>query len=103
MNLYLLTQDAVRGYNTYDSCVVCAESEEEAQTMVPDTYYLEFNDKPRYQYRDGILWDTEYEEEPADEDVVGWPSHQSDVKVKLIGVAEPSVEKGIVIASFNAG
>ena len=102
MNLYLLTQDAVRGYNTYDSCVVCAESEEEAQTMVPDTYYLEFNDKPRYQYRDGILWDIEYGE-TADEDVAGWPSHQSDVKVKLIGVAEPSVEKGVVGAYYNAG
>ena len=102
MNLYLLTQDTVRGYDTFDSCVVCAESEEEAQTMVPDTYSLEFDDKLRYQYRDGILWDTEYEE-TADEDVVGRPSHQSDVKVKLIGVAEPSVEKGIVIASFNAG
>ena len=103
MNLYLLTQDTVRGYDAYDSCVVCAESEEEAQTMIPETYQRYYRDTPRYQYRNGILWDTEYEEEPADEDVAGWPSHQSDVKVKLIGVADPSVEKGVVVASFNAG
>ena len=69
MNLYLLIQHTVPMYHAYDSCVVCAESEEEAQTMVPDTYSLEFDDKLRYQYRDGILWDTEYEE-TADEDVV---------------------------------
>ena len=103
MNLYLLTQDAVTGYNTYDSCVVCAESEEEAQTMIPDTFRLEFNDTPRYKYIHGILWDVEYGEEPANEYVAGWPSHQSEVKVKLIGIAEPSVEKDVVIASYNAG
>ena len=103
MNLYLLTQDTVRGYDTYDSCVVCAESEEEAQTVIPETYQRDYRDTPRYQYRDGILWDTEYEEEPANENVAGWPSHQSEVKVKLIGIAEPSVEKGVVGASYNAG
>lgn len=27
--LYLLTQNVNRGYDTYASCVVCAESEEE--------------------------------------------------------------------------
>lgn len=102
MNLYLLTQDTVRGYDTYDSCVVCAESEEEAQKIVPNTFHFEDQDTLRYQYMHGVLWDN-YDEEPADEYVAGWPSHQSDVKVKLIGIADPSVEKGVVIASYNAG
>ena len=93
MNLYLLTQDTVRGYDTYDSCVVCAESEEEAQKIVPCSYY---------QYIDGVLCDTIIGR-PIDKYDLGWPSHQSEVKVKLIGIADPSVEKGVVIASYNAG
>ncbi len=93
MNLYLLTQDTVRGYDTYDSCVVCAESEEEAQKIVPCSYY---------QYTDGVLCNT-INGRPVDEYSLGWPSHQSEVKVKLIGIAEPSVEKGVVGAYYNAG
>lgn len=35
MNLYLLTQDKVLGFEVYVSAVVCAESEEEAKTIHP--------------------------------------------------------------------
>ena len=93
MNLYLLIQHTVPMYHAYDSCVVCAESEEEAQKIAPCSYY---------QYIDGVLCDT-INGRPIDEYCLGWPSHQSEVKVKLIGIADSSVEKGVVIASFNAG
>ena len=36
MNLYLLTQRTNNGYDTYDSCVVAAESESDARTIHPD-------------------------------------------------------------------
>ena len=58
MNLYLLTQDVNMGWDTYDSAIVCAESEEEAVKIHPNGE---------------------------------------------IGVADESIEKGVVLASFNAG
>ena len=36
--LYLLTQTAVRGYDTYDSCVVCAPDREAARQITPANY-----------------------------------------------------------------
>ncbi len=40
MGLYLLTQTANRGYDTYDSCVVVAASAEDARAIRPaDTEY----------------------------------------------------------------
>lgn len=33
MNLYLLKQEINTGYDTYDSCVVAAESEEDARVI----------------------------------------------------------------------
>lgn len=35
MNIYLIWQTVNRGYDTYDSVVVCAESEEDAKTIYP--------------------------------------------------------------------
>lgn len=76
MNLYLLTQDVNVGYDTYDSVIVCAESEEEAVKIPPDGEYR---------------WDDTWAENP------------SLVKCRKIGVADESIEKGVVLASFNAG
>jgi len=39
MNLYLLSQDDT-DYDTYRSCVVSAEKEEEAQLMHPNEKYV---------------------------------------------------------------
>ena len=35
MNLYLITQDQNRGYDTYESAVVAAETEEQAKSINP--------------------------------------------------------------------
>ena len=40
MNLYLLTQDVNVGWDTYDSAIVCAESEAEAVKIHPDGTFL---------------------------------------------------------------
>ena len=37
MNLYLLTQNVCNGYDTYDSCVVAAETPEDAALIRPDS------------------------------------------------------------------
>jgi hypothetical protein len=73
-NLYLLTQDTVRGYDTFDSCVVCATTENVARRILPSDYADNTWAKP------------------------------DDVKVKLIGTATGDIKEGDVIcASFNAG
>ncbi len=38
MNLYLLSQNVNDGYDTYDSCVVAAESADEARTITPSSF-----------------------------------------------------------------
>jgi hypothetical protein len=79
MNLYLLTQDKLDGYDTYDSAVVCAKSETAARTIHPSGYE-----------GDNVWkWDS-------------WPTPE-DVVVKLIGTAVRGSEAGVICASFNAG
>ena len=73
MNLYLLTQEAVTGYDTYDSIVVCPSSVKVAKKLVPS-----------------VSGDS-------------WPLNPDVVKAKYLGKAAPSVKPGVVLASFNAG
>ena len=80
MNLYLISQDENTDYDTYDSAIVAAENDKEAVNIHPDGY----NGK----------WSGKYST---------WASSPSNVSSKLIGKAGKSVEKGIVLASFNAG
>ena len=73
MNLYLLTQEAVTGYDTYDSIVVCASSVKVAKQISPDVGGY------------------------------AWPTDPGFVTAKYLGKAAPSVKHGVVLASFNAG
>jgi len=80
LNLYYLTQDDNRGYDTYDSCIVAAESEEEARQIHPGGY-------------------------PNWGDSFGgtWARNPKNVQVEFIGVAASHIKAGVVLASFNAG
>ena len=96
--IYLLSQDDNGGYDTYDSCVVCADNIEEAKYIHPSEYYKYHDGKLWFQFADG----TEKEEEP-NYDFDGWATPDK-VKVKLIGTATDDIEVGkVVCASFNAG
>ena len=79
--LYLISQNVNNGLETYDSAVVCAESEEEARLTHPN-------------FRKN--WDGR----PTSCDT--WCNAQ-DVKVELVGIANDTAEIGVVCASFNAG
>ena len=81
MNLYLLTQETHVSYDTYDSVVVAAETEEQAIDTRPDGQ--------DWAVEKGF-WN-------------GWAFLREQVTVKLIGVAAEGIEAGVVIASFNAG
>ena len=76
MNLYLIERDDNASYDEYISAIVCADSEEEAVKIHPGGEYR---------------WDDTWAENP------------SLVKCRKIGVADESIEKGVVLASFNAG
>lgn len=102
--LYLISQSVNEGYDTYDSAVVCAATEDDAKHIHPSPYadgwdehmgwygtydcadtYPEKHGK-RYKFGDG-----------------GWttPEH---VKVEQIGIPTTGVMVGTVIcAGFNAG
>lgn len=94
--LYLLSQDENSGYDTYDSCIVCAESEDEAKRIYPDEYCIWDESK------NGWIW-----RNPVDPDarccVTDWATRIENIHCKLIGTAADGIEKGVVIASFNAG
>lgn len=78
MNLYLISQEHNTDYDTFDSAVVCAETEDEARLIRPDGY------------------------DPTDTDYDCWAA-PAYVTVKYLGIADPSIEPGLVLASFNAG
>lgn len=81
MNLYLLTQDTNTGYDTFDSCVVVAETEDQARLIHPE---------------ERVNWLHKHNN--------CWPDTPDQVQVQLIGTASPGLDAGKVLcASFNAG
>lgn len=86
MNLYKLSQSTNNDYDTYDSCVVCAENEHEAKTIHPSSFAKE----------DWFLRVDEWRSNT-------WATCLEDVKCELIGVSSENIKPGLVLASFNAG
>jgi len=80
MNLYLISQNVNRGWDTYDSAVVAAESEEAARSIHPGK----------------ANWDGKSE-------MYGTWCAKEDVYARLIGKAARGIQPGVVCASFNAG
>lgn len=74
MNLYLISQTVNSDYDTYDSAIVAADSEQEAKETQVGTYG----------------------------NYGTWAAPEL-VSVQLIGTADESIKKGIILASFNAG
>jgi hypothetical protein len=72
--LYKIWQIKNTDYDTYDSAIVCAETEEEARNI-----------------------------EVGSVDEYGTWVRPEDVHVEEIGIAKDNLKKGIILASFNAG
>lgn len=83
MNLYIISQDNVCGYDTYDSAVVAAEDTYDASVIHPD------KDHPGW---DGTKFGAD-----------GCWCDSRLVDVKLIGKTAPGINRGVIVASFNAG
>lgn len=86
--LYKISQDVNTNYDTYDSVVVIADSEESARRMVPsyDNTIIDIADKEKAFYIKEV-----------------WTNDPTKVQVKLVGLALLDALPGIVLASYNAG
>ena len=95
MNLYLIRQDVNNGYDTYDSAVVVANSEDGARAIHPDgRSYLSDGEFVRDYGHDGHH--AIYKDDT-------WSSPET-VSVMLLGKADKNLcLGGVVCASFNAG
>ena len=82
MKLYIISQDVNDDYDTYDSAVVAAESEEDAKTIHPSGREVPVEDVPEKYPEWSIL---------------------SHIKVKLVGIAVEGTKRGVLVASYNAG
>ncbi len=74
MKLYLISQSANSGYDTFDSAVVVAPDEETARNISPDTW-----------------------------NGGAWCKRPDQVTVAHIGEAAEGTKQGVILASFNAG
>ena len=80
MKLWLISQDVVGDWDTYDSAVVAAETEWEAKMIHPNG-------------SDSV----------GPNDFPSWATDPKDIECELLGVAKPGTEKGVICSSFNAG
>ena len=97
MKIYEISQNINSCYDTYDSAIVCAESEEEARTIHPDGDHVDFDENGWFTTSDtGIRWD-------RDSDTWVDPKDINKIKVEFLGVAKEEIKKGVMLASFNAG
>ena len=80
MKLYLLSQDENTDCDTYDSCIVCAESEEDAKSITPcDEVFVEIQKK-----------------------YPNWAYSKTSIMCEEIGEANKNQKRGVILASFNA-
>jgi hypothetical protein len=100
MKLFLISQSEVNEYDSFDSAVVAAHSEQDARTIHPSEYVTHVTDGQWMgTYSGGPEEGKEYECSSG----FDWPSY-SDIdciEVKYLG--ETNRERGLVLASYNAG
>lgn len=93
LKIYLLTQNEVRGWDTYDSCVVIAANEEEAKKIHPGNFKV-WNPNANC-----FTWPGENERDY----LVDWPNDLDAITATYLGEAKLGSEPGRVCSSFKAG
>ena len=86
MNIYRISQRKNNDYDTYDSAIVAAETEEEARQIHPES---------EWKFKNESLWN--------DSPYGTWCAKPEDVEVEYLGKADDKIEKGIILTSYNAG
>lgn len=99
MKLYLITQDLVDGYDTYDSAVVAASSEQAARETHPCQLVTHHKDGKWMgtfaEKAGGGEYDMDYRSD--------WVSFENIDKVGVEYLGETDHKAGVICASFNAG
>ncbi len=88
MKLWLIYQCENSGYDTYDSAVVAAETEDQARNVDPES--LQEDSLPL------IDWENVYR-------YTLWAHHREAVTATLLGEAVEGTPVCVICASFNAG
>lgn len=83
MKIYLISQSEQDDYETYDSAIVVAKNRYDATTIHPDGEGMKFTEK--------------YRVSPC------WATKRKNIKVTLLGTPTKNQERGVILASFNAG
>ncbi len=99
MKLYLISQDINSGYDSYDSAVVSAESEEDARKIHPD--YPDFVTHVK-----GNKWMGTYSENGEEYDMDNernWIPYKDISKIEVEYLGTTNQKRGVILASFNAG
>lgn len=101
LKLYKLVQDAVTGYDVYDSCIVLAKNEESAKRMCPAEcldFYEWSDEQQSWMFKD---YKGGREVHKRDD----WANNLEDIKVNYLEEACPKLGKKprVLCASFNAG
>lgn len=95
MNIYLVSQSDNNGYDTYDSFVIVAETEQRARETDPSGGRIWKDGRWMFQFLDGT--------EKPETHHNSWVNDVERVSVELVGVAAEGQKAGIICNSFNAG
>lgn len=99
MKLYLISQDKVKGYDTYDSAVVAAKDKEDARTIHPSRFVTHHkNGKWMGTYSGGANIGGEYVNECS-----SWVRFSDIECVNVDYLGTTKKDRGVICASFNAG
>lgn len=99
MKLFLISQDLVADYDTYDSAVVSAIDENDARNIHPSEFVTHVtNGKWMGTYKYPPKNGDEYENEQD-----SWVRYCDIDKIKVEYLGETSKPRGVILASFNAG
>lgn len=102
MNLYMIypnkkyENDEV--YDIFNSAIVAAETINDAKTIHPSGDYYYNKNVHKWCYYDIVGRDSFLEDDNDD-----WPLSISHISATLIGKAKEGTERGVILASFNAG
>ena len=100
MKLFLISQDRINDYDSYDSAVVAAESESDARSVHPSTYVTHVtNSKWMGTYSGGKDKGVEYNNDCGS----GWPKYSDIDCISVEYLGETDKGRGVVCASYNAG
>jgi hypothetical protein len=90
VKLWLVSVKEHLGWDTYDSMVVAAETEDQARRIHP--------------HGEDFLWDDgwKHKGQPIRADD-SWVDNPDDLIVECIGTAIEETEAGVILASYNAG